>query len=382
MKILFILSRIEKNGVTTHTLDLAKGLIRQGHQLEMITGGIFGGVTNEHFEFLNKIQGEFEDLGVNIKTFAISNGNILSKLFSSIISMFQILRWIAKSDVDVIHCQSPNTTFLPWLLRKKFITTVHSDLLRKNIMYKNPTKLIAVSKESKQYGIEILGAKSEDTPIVLHGISERFSQETPEKEIDAIFSKYKLPKDKIIIGFVGRITPVKGLDIFIKAVDKNLPKDLQDKIHLVFLGDYFLDSDEKWLTNLIQSSSLSEKITLIPFQDPKPFYQLFDIFVLPSRSDTFGLVAVEAMMSGCCTIRSDSFGAYDQIINGADGFIYNMENASALGEILNNLIQDESLRKSIAKKGKQKALDNFTIKMMTTNTVKVYQSIVTDTKHA
>ena len=284
--------------------------------------------------------------------------------------------------VDVIHCQSPNTTFLPWLLGKKFITTVHSDLLRKNIMYKNPTKLIAVSKESKQYGIDVLGGRSEDTPIVLHGISERFSQETPKTEIAAISKKYSIPNNKIIIGFVGRVTPVKGLDVLIKAVDTYLATGLKDKIHLVFLGDYFLNTDKKWLNDLIQSSTLLEKITLIPFQDPKPFYQLFDIFVLPSRSDTFGLVAVEAMMSGCCTIRSDSFGAYDQIANGEDGFIYAIEDAEALANILSDLLEDDSLRETIAVKGKQKALDNFTIKTMTSNTVKVYQSIATNTNHA
>lgn len=382
MKILFVLSRIEKNGVTTHTLDLAKGLINQGHSLTMITGGIFGGATNSNFEFLGTIQKEFEDIGVTLKTFTISNKNIFLKFFSAVFSMFQILYWIAKIKVDVIHCQSPNTTFLPWLLRKKYITTVHSDLLRKNIMYKNPTKLIAVSKESKQYGIDILGGNEKDTPIVLHGISERFSQETSKIQGENIIKEYNLPENKILIGFVGRITPVKGLDILIKAIDHHVSKDLKDKVHLVFLGDYIVNTDEAWLSNLIETSSISEKISLIPFQDPKPFYDLFDIFVLPSRSDTFGLVAVEAMMSGCCTIRSNSFGAYDQITNKEDGFIYDIEDAEALGGILNSVIKDENLRKTIARKGKQTALKNFTIKTMTSNTVEVYKSIITKTNHA
>ena len=55
MHILFLLSRIEKNGVTLHTLDLAKGLIAEGHQLTMLTGGI----TDAENPYLLEIEKEF-----------------------------------------------------------------------------------------------------------------------------------------------------------------------------------------------------------------------------------------------------------------------------------------------------------------------------------
>ena len=376
MKVLFILSRIEKNGVTTHSLDLARGLVKHGHELVMITGGIYGGVTNKHYEFLKEILRDFEDIGTEIHYFGLPKGNILNKSYTAIKSILKVLRLIKAIKADVIHCQSPNTTFMPWLIRKKYVTTVHSDLLKPNIMYKNPTKLIAVSGESKKYGIRVLKAKAEDVPIVLHGISKRFSKPVPEDKKQAIKTQNNIPDDKILIGFVGRITQVKGLDILIKAVAEDLPSNLRDKVHLIFLGDYYLDSDKAWLNNHIEQSGISNQITLMPFQDPQPIYQIFDIFVLPSRSDTFGLVAVEAMMSGCCTVRSDSYGAYDQIDHGTDGFIFEMDNHVQLSRILTELLNNPKLRSEIAKKGKAKALENFTIDAMTLNTIEVYKTLL------
>jgi glycosyltransferase involved in cell wall biosynthesis len=376
MKVLFILSRIEKNGVTTHTLDLARGLVKHGHELVMITGGIYGGITNQHYEFLREILNDFEVLGTEIHYFSIPKGNLLKKGVTAALSIVKVLRLISRIKADVIHCQSPNTTFMPWLLRKKFITTVHSDLLKPNIMYKNPTKLIAVSGESKKYGIRVLKANEKDVPIVLHGISKRFSKQITEERIAEIKASNNIPADKILIGFVGRITKVKGLDILIKAVDEDLPLELREKVHLIFLGDYYLESDKKWLNDLIVGSSIADQISLIPFQDPQPIYQIFDIFVLPSRSDTFGLVAVEAMMSGCCTVRSDSYGAYDQISNGNDGFIFEMDNHAQLAQILQQLLTDSELRSAVAEKGKIKALENFTIDAMTLNTIEVYKTLL------
>ncbi|MEX0290748.1 MAG: glycosyltransferase family 4 protein [Flavobacteriaceae bacterium] len=376
MKVLFILSRIEKNGVTTHTLDLARGLIKQGHELVMITGGIYGGVTNKHYEFLREILKDFEDIGTEIHYFGLPKGNILSKSFTAIRSILKVLRLIASIKADVIHCQSPNTTFMPWLIGKKFITTVHSDLLKPNPMYKNPTKLIAVSAASKEYGIRVLRAKEEDVPIVLHGISKRFSESISEEKKEAIKTENNIPQDKILIGFVGRITKVKGLDILIKAIAEDLAPELREKVHLIFLGDYYLESDKAWLTGLIQESGIANQICLMPFQDPQPIYQIFDIFVLPSRSDTFGLVAVEAMMSGCCTVRSDSYGAYDQIDHGTDGFIFEMDNHAQLSQILTELLDNAELRAQVAQKGKAKALKHFTIDAMTLNTIEVYKTLL------
>ncbi len=63
MKIALLLSRIEQTGVTTHTLDLAQGLIEKGHEVCLITGGKIENATDRVDHFYNA----FVDLGVTNK---------------------------------------------------------------------------------------------------------------------------------------------------------------------------------------------------------------------------------------------------------------------------------------------------------------------------
>ncbi len=82
------------------------------------------------------------------------------------------------------------------------------------------------------------------------------------------------------------------------------------------------------------------------------------------------------MMSGCCTIRADSNGAYDQIDHGINGMIFPMEDAQKLAQQLEHVLSDEQLRMQLAQKGKEKALATFTNKQMIDNTLTVYEELI------
>lgn len=370
MKVVFLLSRIEQTGVTTHTLDLAEGLLKNGHELYMITGG----VVDENDPYLLNLKEKFLRLGTQLLEFKTPKGNLLSKIITGIVSTLQIVAWLIKLKPQVVHSQSPYMTFLPWLAGKKFTTTVHNVSLVKNIKFKKPTHLIAISTESKHYAVKAFGMKPENISVVCHGVSTRYANPVSENEKQGLYKKYALPTHKLLLGCVGRITPGKGLDILLEAV-AGLSTQAKEKIHLVFLGGYWQEGDEHWLKNTIDTHKLSLNVTIVPFQDPKPFYDIFDIFVMPSRSEAFGLVAVEAMMSRCCTIRSSTNGAYDQINHGTDGFIFENENHRQLGQVLEKVIFDDELRLAVATQGNVKALENFTIEAMTQKTEAVYQKI-------
>ncbi|MBQ4915651.1 glycosyltransferase family 4 protein [Maribacter sp. MMG018] len=375
MKIVFIVMRFGKDGLATNILDLTRGLVHKGHELHIITSG-FKSIASDDYTFFEKLKTEFNTLGVQLHYFKEPSGNALKKGFGSIASLVKISSLLVQLKADVIHCHSPNLTFIPWLLRKKYVSTVHADTIRPNARYKHPNLLIAVSKGSQEFTETVMGSPSESIRMVYHGISDRFANEIPQEDLKALKIKNGIPTNKLIIGFVGRISEMKGTDILMEAIGKYLPGPLKEKIHIVLVGDYLNKDKEQWLENMLQENQLQDMVTVLSFQDPKPFYQLFDVFVLPSRSDTFGLVAVEAMMSGCCTIRANSNGAYDQIDDGVNGMIFPMEDAQQLGQKLAQVLSDENLRETLAKKGKEKALANFTHKQMIDNTLKVYEELV------
>lgn len=375
MKILFIVIRFGKDGLATNIAELADGLVSKGHELHIITGG-FKEQANQDNSFFDALKQRFANLGIKMHYFKEPQGNILSKGYHSLKSLLQIVTWIYKINPDVIHCHSPNLTFIPWLLGKKFTSTVHADTIRPNARYKHPALLIAVSEGSKKFTETVMHSPPDSIRMVYHGISERFAEPEPREHLNSLKREHQIPEDKIIIGLVGRITQQKGTDVLVKAIGKHMPKDLVNNIFVVIVGDYQTPKHKPWLDGLLEENNLTGKLNVLGFQDPKPFYQLFDVFVLPSRSDTFGLVAVEAMMGGCCTIRSNGNGASDQIEHGVNGMIFPMEDSETLGKQLTEVLTHDSLRKSMAKKGREKALSYFTLEKMTANTLKVYTELI------
>ena len=81
------------------------------------------------------------------------------------------------------------------------------------------------------------------------------------------------------------------------------------------------------------------------------------------------------MMSECATVRSQVEGALEQIDHGVNGMLFPNEDDGALSGILQKLILDDTYRTEIANKGKSKALKEYTIPVMTKNTLKVYNKI-------
>lgn len=126
---------------------------------------------------------------------------------------------------------------------------------------------------------------------------------------------------------------------------------------------------------MVEKAQIGSFFTMVPFEDPKPFYDIFDIFVLPSRMESFPLVTLEAMMSGCCPIRSNTEGAYEQIESGVNGLLFDNEDSVQFTAAMEKLINDDDLRTKLAKNAKEKALKEYTIPVMTQKTLQVYDRI-------
>ena len=102
------------------------------------------------------------------------------------------------------------------------------------------------------------------------------------------------------------------------------------------------------------------------------------MFVIPSRLEGFPVVVIEAMSSGCCCVRSNVEGAYDQIDDGKTGFLFENENVEQLSSILKFLIENPDRRTEVAKAGREKALKEFTSEVMAKKTIDVYKKVINE----
>ena len=142
------------------------------------------------------------------------------------------------------------------------------------------------------------------------------------EEKKEIKKKLGIPKGQMILT-VGRSVPVKGFDTLIKAFNGVEERvnilEQGEKTSLYFVGADKLDEYDK----IIQKDKIENIyfINNIPFEDLKEYYKAADLFVFPTRGDTWGLVINEAMAYGLPIISTDMCVAADALIDKEKGGI-------------------------------------------------------------
>lgn len=373
MKILYVVREIALTGVLTHVRDLSEEMIKKGHAVVLLTGGK---KKTESDLALNQLYDSISNLGVRIVklNFPLSNTSKLQYALKLFISTFQAYFFLKKNKFDVIHLHTPVLSYLFKLFSFDFIMTRHLGNMRIGAFYQNPNYEIAISQATYNDAIKA-GMNPSNVFLIHNGVNSRFSQSLSD-DAKRLFCKMKnISKDRFIIGFVGTLCPRKGLDILLNACDK-LNKTFPGKIELILLGNSHLEKEKVWFDNLLSAYNNPSYLKVFSYEDPKPFYDIFDVLVLPSRREGFPLVVLEAMLSGCCVVRSNTEGAYEQIIHEKDGMLFNNEDASELACVLQRLMNDLSFTKHLAQEGREKAMENFTSAVMAMKTLDVYEKMI------
>ena len=154
--------------------------------------------------------------------------------------------------------------------------------------------------------------------------------------------KEQLKKDlgikcKRMILFVGRVIHIKGIDVLIKAC-----QGLPDDVGIYIVGGNPTDSYKK-----LADSLNIKNITYIPFvilDNLKKYYLAADIFVLPTRKDTWGLVINEAMSFGLPIITTRNCVAGVQLVqDGENGYLIENEDYKGLHDCILSLLNDKCL---------------------------------------
>ncbi len=199
-------------------------------------------------------------------------------------------------------------------------------------------------------GAKLLAASSE---VVPHGISlERF---TPPRDRQALWRGHRLGGE-YGIGVVGRIRADKGQGDFVKAVAPLLTEFPAWRAVLVGLAR---GSDVAWANSL--RAEAKGLVVAGEHADVLPWYQSFSIVVQPSHAESFGLVMLEAMASGCCLVTSALPHVAQYVEHGRTGFIYPVGDSDALQRILRELMNEPATVKAVGEAAARVAQERFGI---------------------
>lgn len=175
-----------------------------------------------------------------------------------------------------------------------------------------------------------------------------------------------LSAEKEFILYVGRIDAIKGIDVLIKAFDYLLKKYLKQEkdLGLIIIGGEIdlniREENREWqrLKKMVKNLGLQERVAfwgpqrqdLLPY-----FYSAAQALILPSRYESFGMVALEAMACGTTVIASDVGGLPFTIKNGENGFLIPKGDWVCLAEKILEVVENRDLSKKIRQKALGKA---------------------------
>jgi len=148
------------------------------------------------------------------------------------------------------------------------------------------------------------------------------------------------------------------------------------RIKLLLAGGF--SSDYKgFLDEYISSSNLSELVEFLGYvKDPRDVFTKCDAGIVCSRSEAFGRVTVEMMMSGLPVIVSNTGANCEIVENDQTGLVYQFGNPTDLADKMLELMNNPSKAKRIAERGRQIAINKFSSKRNAAELFAMYKEIL------
>lgn len=240
---------------------------------------------------------------------------------------------------------------------------------KKNNWGKN-ISLIAPSKWIGSCAKNSLLMKDKKVVVIPNPIdTEAFS---PKNKIDARkFLKINPHKKVILFGSIdGGIDPRKGADL-LKEVLKllTIPKN---EFQLLIFGNKKKDrnvfkEDSIEIINLGKIESI-QKLAIT--------YSAADLFVIPSRIESFGQTAAEAQSCGTPVIGFGIGGLKDIVINAESGFLIEPYNCKKMAKTIENYLKDDQKISKLSKASRYNALNNFNYKKVAESHLRLYKQVL------
>mgnify|MGYP001311711446 CR=1 FL=1 len=379
LKVLQVIPRLGYGGAETGCYDLAHYLSENNCLSYIVTSG------GELTKYIDKEKVKLIRLPVHSK-------NPILIFLNSIALVFIILF----CNISIVHARSRapawSCLLATKITRRKFVTTFHGTYSFNNFIKKfynsvmiRSDLIIAgsnfiFSHVNKNY-FKYLGLKKKFL-VIFRGINVDYFDPTTIMESDEnkLISEWELKKDKKIILMPGRLTPWKGHEVFIEALNLVNKKLGYESFYAIILGsDQGRDVYSKKIKRLVEQHRLTNQLKFIKHCKDMPLaYKISDLVVSASiKPEAFGRVAVEAQSMEKPIIASNIGGSKETIINNITGFLFDSGNSESLSEKIIDILQlDESTLKSIGNEGRKNTIKKFNVEKMCFSTYAQYQKLL------
>jgi glycosyltransferase involved in cell wall biosynthesis len=364
-------------GIEWYIRNISKELVKGGHEVHIFT--------------VNAKDGK--SLGPSEETFEGIHIHRLPILFDI---SYRLKFWptlllrILREKFDVIHVYDYITThamIIPILNLLKDIRTVLMIYDIHHLVPRRPVKYIPLAIFDKYFSRLVLRRYNRlliRTSFLLNPILEMGARKnqiriTPSgirseslEAYDGDIFKKKYGIDGRIILYLGRLHPMKGPQVLIKAVP-NIIGDIPEAKFVLIGPDQV--NYKKNLENLSRRLRVEEYVHILnPIYDIKEKMQAYascDVFVLPSGYEGFGQVLVEAMAQGKPIVATNAGSIPNVVTDKKEGFLVNYGDYKELASKIKQILLTPELSRAFGEKGRKKA-KHYTYKELAVQLEKIY----------
>ena len=209
-----------------------------------------------------------------------------------------------------------------------------------------------------------------DSHVISNGVNAAFfSWRDPASFIE----KFKIPKDRQRIVFVGRVHPEKDIETAIRALPLILKK--RPDVQLIIVGFGFVEAS---LKRLAKKLGVQEHVTMTGRVDDNDLvmaYSAADLFVMPSLAELEGMAVLEAMATGAPVLIADAPESAARYFVEENGFLFSPRDHHDLAEKALRILSDPKLMKKMRAASLEK-VKNYDINRSVERLEALYHSLV------
>jgi D-inositol-3-phosphate glycosyltransferase len=242
-------------------------------------------------------------------------------------------------------------------------------------------RLVANTDEEAKSLVELYDADPARVVTVPPGVDLDLFR--PGSSLDAR-RRLGLPADAAVLLFVGRIQPLKAPDVLLRAVARLLEvkPELADRLVVAVVGGLSGSglTHPDSLTGLTSALGLSD---LVRFTDPVPqpsladWYRAADLTVVPSYSESFGLVAIESQACGTPVVATAVGGLRTAVRDGVSGVLVESHSPGDYARVIGDLLTNDDRRRALGR-GAITHASGFSWSATASDMVEVYAEALTD----
>jgi len=324
------------------------------------------------------LTGKLERLRIPYVSFSFPKWRKWSHIIWRPFAILRLVTIIHRWQIDVLHVNdywwAPLGVLAGRVTGRPCLIHVRQEIEPRKISqyWLDKGSLIVPVSDSIGKVIRNAGVSRENIQVLLSGIAQQ-DRKSSFLATDTLPS-FKKVKGQSVIGTVANLFPRKGLEYLVEAVGQL--KKLFPHVFLVIVGAGDLQY-ERQLRTQVEHLNLTENVLFAGFQEhPELFIAQFDVFVLPSVLEGFGIVLLEAMALGKPIVASHIGGIPEIVQHEKSGLLVKPADAEDLCRALFILLKDPAKQAIMGAEAKKRVEQRFSLQGMLEGLYELYSKVL------